>query len=127
MNPATGIAGPGTLGTSTGYGTNAGNAYPMFGTGQAFYSQVGYLFKRNMLGTFGTLLPYATAQSARFDAVNGNVNTFGAGINWLLDGHRSKITLDYQNRGDYQGTPATDKISSHGRRSQVVLQYQVFI
>jgi hypothetical protein len=128
MNPASGIAGLGTLGTSTGYGTNAGNAYPMFGTGQVVYAQAGYLFPREMLGTFGTLMPYATAQAARFDAVKNSVNTFGAGVNWLLDGHRSKITLDYQNRGDFQGNPASgDKVRQNGRRSQVTLQYQVFI
>jgi len=99
----------------------------MFGTGQVTYSQVGYLFKRELLGTFGTLLPYATAQSASLDAVQSRVYTFGAGVNWLLNGHRSKITLDYQNRGNYQGSPASEKIRSTGRRSQLLLQYQVFI
>jgi hypothetical protein len=105
---------------------NQGNAFPMFGTGQVVYLQVGYLFPAGMLGQWGTLMPYATSQMAKYDALGSNVNVYGAGCNLLIDGHRSKLTLDYQNRPDFH-KPTTDKPTSAGRRSQVTLQYQIFI
>ena len=52
------------------------------------------------------------------------MNVFNGGINWLLKGHNSKITFDYQNRPIFNFDPMGDivKTSSRGR---FVLQYQV--
>src|SRR3990170_2384956 len=56
MNPANGINnGP--------FSGSQGNAFPMFGTGDVIYSQVGYLFKQDLLGSAGTLMPYASLMS----------------------------------------------------------------
>ena len=118
MNPANGTTAVGALAGSQ------GNAYPMFGTGQTWYGQLGYLLPRRALGEgHGQLLPYATLQLSRFNRLHKEEMTvFDFGLNYLLSGHNSKLTLDYQNRPTY--TPALQR---SGRRSLWTLQYQVFI
>ncbi|GAB3934287.1 hypothetical protein [Larkinella terrae] len=122
MNPASGTTQPigGLSGTQ-------GNAFPMFGTGQVIYSQLGYLFRQDLLGSNGTLMPYAQAQLGNYDRVNGSMGVYSLGLNWLIKGHNSKLTLDYQNRPYYIAQPVTGKLEEQGRRGQLVLQYQVFI
>ncbi|MFD1140627.1 hypothetical protein ACFQ4C_05895 [Larkinella insperata] len=121
MNPATG-----TMQSVGGLGGTQGNAFPMFGTGSVIYSQVGYLFRQDLLGTAGTLMPYAQAQIGNYDRINGSMGVYNMGLNWLIKGHNSKLTLDYQSRPYYQAQPS-GQLDSQGRRGQVVLQYQVFI
>ncbi|MGV3560569.1 hypothetical protein [Larkinella arboricola] len=121
MNPATG-----TTQAIGGLGGTQGNAFPMFGTGSVIYSQVGYLLGQNVLGNAGALMPYAQAQIGNYDRVNGSMGVYNVGLNWLIKGHNSKLTLDYQNRPYYQALPS-GQLDAQGRRGQVVLQYQVFI
>lgn len=116
MNPANGIDnGP--------YPGSQGNAFPMFGTGKVIYTQVGYLLKKDLLGSVGTLMPYASLMSADYDTLTDGMNVLDIGVNWLIKGHTSKLTLDYQSRPVYeaQGQDIV-KVSTKG---QVVLQYQV--
>lgn len=118
MNPASSISGPYPTGSQ-------GNAFPMFGTGKVWYSQVGYLLKKDLLGEGnGTLMPYASIQSAKYDRLDKPMNVYNLGVNWLIKGHTSKITLDYQSRPYYE-QQGTD-ITRAGRKSQVVMQYQIF-
>ncbi len=102
-----------------------GNAFPMFGTGQVIYSQVGYLLKKDFLGDGnGTLMPYASIMSAKYDRLKDQMNVYTIGLNWLMKGHTSKLTLDYQVRPTYaqQGTD----LVKNSNRGQAVLQYQIF-
>lgn len=118
MNPASSVSGPYPAGSQ-------GNAFPMFGTGKVWYSQVGYLMKKDLLGEDnGTLMPYASIQSAKYDRLDKPMNVYDVGVNWLIKGHTSKITLDYQSRPYYE-QQGTD-ITRAGRKSQVVMQYQIF-
>lgn len=100
-----------------------GNALPMFGTGNVIYSQVGYLMRNHLLGENGTLMPYATLQSARYERLDQASNVYNLGLNWLLNGHSSKITLDWQLRPTYSGT--NNLVRNDGMANQVTLQYQV--
>lgn len=120
MNPANGLA------TGSQYiAGSTGNAFPMFGTGQVLYAQVGYLLKKDLLGEGnGTLMPYASLMSANYDRLEDQMNVWDVGVNWFIKGHNSKITLDYQNRpafinqgGDY---------IKDGTKGQVLLQYQIY-
>ncbi|GAB3890644.1 hypothetical protein GCM10028803_01650 [Larkinella knui] len=122
MNPASG-----TTQAVGGLGGTQGNAFPMFGTGSVIYSQVGYLFRQDLLGSGGTLMPYAQAQIGNYDRVNKSMGVYNFGLNWLIKGHNAKLTLDYQNRPYYQALPATGQLDAQGRRGQLVLQYQVYI
>jgi hypothetical protein len=117
MNPANGITAD----------TNApaaaiGNAFPMFGTGQVIYAQLGYLLKKDLLGEgHGTVMPYASLMSADYDLLNDRVNVFDVGVNYLIKDHNSKLTLNYQNR------PVFDSgYNKSGSKGQVLLQYQIF-
>jgi hypothetical protein len=118
MNPANGILnGP--------FPGSQGNSFPMFGTGEAIYSQVGYLFKEDLLGQSGSLMPYASLMSASFDRLTGSMNVYSLGVNWLLSGHASKISLDYQSRPVYD--LQDDRLVRSTRKGQIVLQYQISI
>lgn len=122
MNPANGTTTPGAPTNS--YGV----AFPMFGTGSVFYGQVGYLLKKDLLGEGnGTLMPYATLQSAKFDRLDKQMNVWDFGLNWLIKGHTSKITLDYQIRPTYSGL-ASDAVltKNSSTKDALVLQYQFF-
>lgn len=117
MNPASSVQ-PGYPGGSQ------GNAFPMFGSGNVFYAQVGYLMKNDLMGEGnGTLMPYISMQSAKYHRLDKQMNVVDVGVNWLIKGHGSKISLDYQSRPNYDQQGA--ELISSGRSSQVVLQYQI--
>lgn len=119
INPANGINGRGTF-------NGAGNNFPLIGTGQVFYTQVGYLMKKDLLGKLGTLQPYGQVIVSDYERVEKPIAIYDIGVNWLQAGHRSKLSLDYQSRpilahGD------TDKLiknEADPRKGMLVLQYQ---
>jgi hypothetical protein len=103
----------------------AGNTYPMFGTGDMVYAQIGYLLPKDLLGSNnGQLQPYASITSAKWDALHDQMNVFNAGFNWLIKGHNSKVTFDYQNRPVFNYN-AANQIVKTSSRGQFVLQYQI--
>lgn len=128
MNPATGLLpSPAASGTSAISGSQ-GNALPMFGTGQVAYAQLGILLSKNLLGEKnGQLMPYVSGQFADYQALhNKGMLLFDVGFNWLVNGHKSKISVDYQNRPTYYNN-ITDKTVALGpRRGSITLQYQIF-
>ncbi|HEX8039320.1 MAG TPA: hypothetical protein VF490_09210 [Chryseosolibacter sp.] len=104
--------------------SNYGNALPYLGTGTIGYVQAGYKFADNMLGNLGTLQPFVNWQHSQYDRLGSAVNVYDIGLNWLIAGHNSKFTLDYQNR-PYFATDANQDIKEVSRKGQFVLQYQV--
>ncbi|MBS1934373.1 MAG: hypothetical protein JST96_10275 [Bacteroidetes bacterium] len=120
MNPADGLASANYIAGSQ------GNAFPMFGTGNIFYAQVGYLCRKDLFGNqVGTLMPYATLQTAMYDRLDKRMSVLDLGINWFVKNNTSKISFDYQNRPVYHLQNA-DLIRESGRKGQFVLQYQFF-
>lgn len=113
MNPANGNANATIL-------NGAGNAFPMYGTGNVLYAQLGYKFKDDLIGNT-TLMPYASIQHANYDRLNTAMNFYDLGVNWLLAGHTSKLTLSYQNRPVYN---TSGDLLTH--KNAFVAQYQVF-
>lgn len=99
-----------------------GNAYPMFGTGNNVFAQAAYLFKRDLLGDKGTLQPYVCGRFTNYQALKDPMQAFNAGLNWLIEGHKSKISLDWELRPVYKTDGAILQ-----RNSQIVLQYQIAI
>jgi hypothetical protein len=123
MNPANGSALNATN-SIVGQGPTYGNAVPMFGTGKVFYGQVGYLLPKDLLGKNGQLLPYASATIAKYDRLQGlTTSTINAGINWLVKGHKTKISLDWQNRPIYK--IVANKVTNDQRKNCLILQYQI--
>ena len=119
MTPANGTAGPNAS------FNGAGNAFPMFGTGDIWYGQIGYLLPKDLLGgNNGQLMPYFSFTSANFKRLHDQMNVFNVGVNWLLKGHNSKLTFDYQNRPIFNANAAGDIVKT-SNRGQFVLQYQI--
>ena len=119
MNPANGISGQGTF-------NGPGNNVPLIGTGQVYFTQVGYLMKKDLLGKLGTLQPYAQLIVSDYERVETTISIYDIGINWLQAGHRSKLSLDYQSRpvlvkGENEKLV---KNESDPRKGMLVLQYQ---
>ncbi|MFN8356452.1 MAG: hypothetical protein U0Y10_18495 [Spirosomataceae bacterium] len=119
MNPATGNRNAAIL-------NGAGNGFPMIGTGDVVYGQVGYKFKNNLLSKRGTLMPYASGQFANYQRLSGWYGFYDIGVNWLLSGSTSKLTLAYQNRPIFTATGTSGNYQETDRRGTVILQYQVF-
>lgn len=111
----------------TAFGPSYGNAFPMFGTGQVVYSHVG-VFLPKVVGEAG-LMPYVAATLSWYDRLDGHTtDIYNVGCSLLLDGIKSRLTLDIQNRPTYG---ISTQESSYGqlvqgaRKTQVVMQYQV--
>lgn len=120
MNPANGNRLPTVL-------NGAGNAFPLVGTGNVLYAHLGYKFPNGLLGSFGTLMPYASVQHSRLDRLEEAGNFYDLGLNWLLASHNSKLTLAYQSRPIYSATAqAPTNYHRTENKGATVLQYQVF-
>lgn len=118
MNPANGAV-PG------GNSSLRGNAFPTMGTGSIYYGQVGYL-----LPDFSEkvrIQPYVAASYADFEGIqdsNGDavpVSVFDGGLNFYLDGHHSKFTLNYRSRPDFTNV---DDVT---RKSEITLQAMIYL
>lgn len=117
MNPANGSTQPAVL-------NGAGNGMPIYGTGKHIYLQAGYKFRNNLLGKSGTLLPYISAQYARLQRLNDPMLYTDCGVNWLISGHQSKVTIAWQNRPVFVSDASGEQTLS-SRKNVVVVQYQI--
>lgn len=133
-----GILNPGT-GVSTGQASLAGNALPLIGTGQSYYAQLGFLMGKNTLGSKVRLQPYVAYLHSSLNGLidtDGNirgVNNYDAGLNFYIDGHNAKITLNYRNRPDFSdqtflpANAGAATVNNVYRRSEITLQTQVYL
>jgi hypothetical protein len=117
MNPANGSNDPTNF-------NGPGNAYPMFGTGESVYAQVGLRLAPDLLGEQGTLMPYVSYRQSQFDRLEDPVNVLDGGVNWLINKHQSKISLNYQLRSVFN-QQANGDIDHKRNASSAWLQYQV--
>ena len=122
MNPATGTTMP-----ISGVSGTQGNAYPMFGTGNVVYAQAGYKLKEGLLGSQGTLMPFASFQHSDYQRLEGAMNLYNLGVNWLIKGNNGKLTLNYENRPVYKASTVANELAKDGRKGSWILQYQISI
>ena len=85
------------------YGDNY-NLGTTYGTGTSFYGQFGYLlpfsFNRGQ-----RLMPYLAFSNRDFDAFANAGNRLQMGVNWFVNGHNAKVTLEYiSTQLNYTGT-----------------------
>ena len=126
MNPADGLP---VAGLAKDAGSQYGNAYPMFGTGKVAYLQQAYLLPQNFLGEVsqhGQLQVYATECVTQYQRFNDQTHmNWSCGLNWLMPGNQSKLTMDLSNR------PAIQLFQSDlytvTRKSTFTIQYQINI
>lgn len=99
-----------------------GNMFPAQGTGQIIHSQFGIRFATPKIKRLEALLPYVSVTRSDFDALDEPMVLLDFGLNWLLNGHRSKITIGLQNRPIYS-YDSTNELTVSERKQTVVLQY----
>lgn len=68
--------------------------YSAYGTGNMIYAHIGYAFP----GQKVRLQPYVSVGSHAYQAISDQRNVIGAGLNLYLNGHHSKLTLEYTNQ-----------------------------
>lgn len=119
-NPANGS----TKTTTTFDKANYGNAFPYLGTGRVGYLQAAYKMKDRLLGDQGTLQPFFDVQYSSYDRLADPMYVFDVGVNWLIYGNNSKITLNYQNR-PYFAANTAGALVQDSRLGEFVVQYQV--
>ncbi len=118
MNPADGVL------SNTQTVNGAGNAFPMMGTGNILFAQFGYLLPYSVLGEkHGQLQLYTMLMYSNFDRLKQPVATYDLGLNWYIDGYRSKLSLNYQNRPVFSSID----LKEDSRKSMIVLQFQIAI
>ncbi|MBF8961857.1 hypothetical protein I0P70_01255 [Pontibacter sp. FD36] len=97
----------GIMNPAQGGGGLRGNAFPTIGTGDILYGQVGYLLPKDLVTEKARLQPYAAYSYGSLDGVQNSrgekvpVKVLDLGTNLLLEGHHSKLTLNYRNRPDF--------------------------
>lgn len=117
MNPANGVSNQASF-------NGAGNAYPMFGTGTVLYFQLGYKLADNLLGDEGTLMPFFSINNAHYERLSDPVTVYDIGLNWLMQGHSSKLSIDYQRRPVFTEN-APGNMAATATRGSLILQYQI--
>ncbi len=111
-NPASGTVNELTL-------NGKGNSFPEAGTGQILFGHIGLI---RSFEDFA-LQPYSLVEIADFEALDEPMLLIETGINYLLNGHKSKLTIGYQSRPVFIERSEARIVGS--RKSMVVLQYQV--
>lgn len=119
MNPAVATAG---YAGKDALMSGVGNAQPMIGTGNIFYTQAGILLPKYSEKPKMRVQPFAAYTHKNFEALPVAVDNFDIGANWLIDGHHAKITTQYSIR------PGIEAIS--GKRQNLgefIAQLQIYL
>ncbi|HQK98026.1 MAG TPA: hypothetical protein PLH61_08380 [Bacteroidia bacterium] len=107
--------------------SGTGNNVPVVGTGTIMYAEAGYLFPATKIGKFQ---PYVACNYAQYDRISDAVMINDVGVNYLVNGHHAKITLNYRSRPyfDYKD-PAVKygDIVKKGNKSEITMQFQVYL
>ena len=108
------------------YTSGGGSAFAINGTGSTVAAQLGYKMKDDLFGEHGTLMPYVMTQISGYQYFDYKLMTvFDLGVNWLIKGHNSKISFDYQNRPYFAQATLTETPKETTRKGMFVLQYQL--
>ena len=118
MNP--GVADPAFTGTKALAG--AGNARPLMGTGSIWYTQAGLLLPKNSDAPKLRVQPFVAYTLKKLDALPAAGSYFDIGSNFYIDGHNSKITLQYSSRPVYS---TKDHISDY--KGEFVIQFANYL
>lgn len=120
-NPATGVN------ADISSFNGSGNAYPVVGTGNTYYAQIGGTlpyFDQEKKGM--QLMPAASVQYSEFDRLADPVVVYDAGVSLLFNGHSSKLTFDAQRRpvfGAVESLAQAPEVTAH--RMTYLLKYRI--
>ncbi|WP_209331070.1 porin [Lunatimonas salinarum] len=99
-----------------------GNAQPVIGTGKIWYTQAGYLLAERLLGEEkGRLQPFGAFTVKNFAYFEQSARQFDLGMNYFINSHQAKITLQYSQR------PVFENYRKSGHAGEWILQTQIFL
>tara|TARA_R110001583_G_C5602331_1_gene404612 strand:- start:92 stop:1345 length:1254 start_codon:yes stop_codon:yes gene_type:complete len=101
----------------------SGNNFPMIGTGNTVFFQLGYLLSKAKNNS--QLQPNIAIQYSHFEALDDKMIVYDLGVNCFFKGHSNKLSLGYQNRPVFQNS--NNKLKVDERKGMFVLQYQIEI
>jgi hypothetical protein len=108
--------------------SGAGNAYPLIGTGNAGYAEIGYVLpgRAKLLpdGAFSSMRiqPYLAATVCDYEALRQPFLLPEAGVNFYLEGHNCRLNLHYR------GRPVYDQYRNYkDTRTEIIFQAQVYL
>jgi len=94
----------------------------LVGTGSIIFVQAGLLLPKDILGDeLGHLQPFAGFSFKDFEGHDDSLTQLDLGVNWFLEGHHSRITLQYSS------VPYINNNNDVEHKSQVILQTQVYL
>lgn len=96
------------------------NAQPTIGTGNIWYTQLGFALPK--LSSGGQFMPYVTATYKDFEGLNDTSFQYDAGLNYFINSHHAKLTLQYSARPTFDAGRNFDQL-----RGQWILQTHIFL
>jgi hypothetical protein len=99
-----------------------GNSEWETGTGHIIRSEVGYMLPGT--GIKNRFQPYAGITWKNFEALDEASLQYDAGINWLMQGHHVKWTLQYSSRPVYAIINNKNLINEY--KGQIIMQTQIY-
>lgn len=91
------------------------------GTGTNIYGQLGLFVKD------AKLMPYVAYQSGSYDGLEKNISALDIGLNYLINGHFCKVTLEYHRIVNDIREAAILDTGNNNALSQLRLQLHVFL
>jgi hypothetical protein len=92
------------------------------GTGNNLYGQFGYY-----LGAL-KIMPYVAFQLGSYDAFDDNLTATDIGVNYFINGHHAKVTLEYHNIANNPLEGGVDSTTGEPNgTSQIRLQLHIFL
>lgn len=105
----------------------AGNARMLMGTGNIIYVEAGYLLPKNILPEDkGRIQPMGSFTVKQFQAVDESALFYDLGVNYLIDGHHAKLTLQYSSRPLFRAN-AEGKLVNATRAGELILQAHIYL
>ncbi len=98
-----------------------GNAQPLIGTGNIFYTQAGVLLPNKNLKPKLRIQPFAAYTHKNFEALENATSNVDLGANFFLDGHHAKITTQYSSR------PLQFANGSDTSKGEFIVQLQIYL
>ena len=104
----------------------AGNVQPTLGTGNILYGQFGLKFPSFENGS--AFMPYVTGTYKSFEAIDEPSLQYDLGLNYFINKHNAKVTLQYSTRPIYKYDSSQDNgIAQNGLKGQITLQTHLWL
>ncbi len=102
-----------------------GNAEPLLGTGSIWMSQAGILLPATVGKRMGRFQLFGRAEIKNLEYLDEPAFNQDFGINWFIEGHHARITLQYGTRQVF--TEQNNRFISNMTRGQWTLQSQIHL